>query len=349
MKKFVGIPSEKTAEITEVRSFSSAWPDTAICLRAQLVATRDVLSFCGFLLLSAQASCTWRQLNGDFFCCVVFEQAVDAVMNTFTAEYDAAAAQLSLSAAKEQAGAETSGLQARPVPAAPGPAPTSPTAPPSSLRMSSRPKVALKTVSLGVLHAGWLTKKGAVRKNWKRRWFEMSPDFTLRYFDNQDEPRQEKGMVVLYNREVETGVAMDEYENCIALRPAVLPGRTYYFVADKSHEVDHWLPFMRAACQLSRHSSSPVPALAGAFHAAYLRSAESVGGPISGAVRPSSRLKPFALSHRLHCVAQSSQAWNLPLYAATSRRRRGITCHGGSPCAKNHPGRGTRGPAGLEA
>lgn len=130
MKKFVGIPSEKTAEITEVRSSSSAWPDTAICLRAQLVATRDVLSFCGFLLLSAQASCTWRQLNGDFFCCVVFEQAVDAVMNTFTAEYDAAAAQLSLSDAKEQAGAETSGLQARPVPAAPGPAPTSPTAPP---------------------------------------------------------------------------------------------------------------------------------------------------------------------------------------------------------------------------
>ena len=208
-------------------------------------------------------------------------EAVDATMHTFTAEYDAAAAQLTLSAAKELASSPNA-LQARPL----GPAPTSPTAAPS-LRMSSRPKVALKTVSLGALHAGWLTKKGAVRKNWKRRWFEMSPDFTLRYFDNQDEPRQEKGMVILYNREVETGVSEDEHENCIALRPAVLPGRTYYFVADRSQEVEHWLPFIRAACQLSRHPSSPVPALAGAFHAAYLQTAESVGGPISGAVRPS--------------------------------------------------------------
>ena len=128
----------------------------------------------------------------------------------------------------------------------------------------------------------------------------MSPDFTLRYFDNEDEPRQEKGMVVLYNREVETGVAMDEYENCIALRPAVLPGRTYYFAAKRS-DVDDWLPFMRAACQLSRHPSSPVPALAGAFHAAYLRSAESVGGPISGAVRPSCH--PSLLNSHIACTA----------------------------------------------
>ena len=114
----------------------------------------------------------------------------------------------------------------------------------------------------------------------------MSPDFTLRYFDKQDEPRQEKGTVILYNCEVETGVSEDGHDNCITLRPAVLSGRTFYFVADRSQEVDQWLPFMRAACQLSRHPSSPVPALAGAFHAAYLRTAESVGGPISGAVRP---------------------------------------------------------------
>lgn len=31
-----------------------------------------------------------------------------------------------------------------------------------------------------VVHAGWLKKRGDVRKNWKRRWFELTTDFTLR-------------------------------------------------------------------------------------------------------------------------------------------------------------------------
>lgn len=241
--------------------------------------------------------------------------------------YDAAAAQLILSAAKEQAANPSGSQAASPVPAAPPVAPTSPTSP-RSLRMSSRPKVALKTVGLGVLHAGWLTKKGAIRKNWKKRWFEMAPDFTLRYFDNEDEPRQEKGMVVLYNREVETGVTDDEHLNCIALRPAVLPGRTYFFFADRTHEVDQWLPFLRAACQRSRHPSSPVPALAGAFHAAYLRTAESVGGPISGAVR--SPLCTASLLPRAEPVSCSSHAWDLPLHAAAGRRQRSLVCRDGS-------------------
>ena len=225
-------------------------------------------------------------------------ESVDAIMSTFASEYDATAAQLTLSSAKSQATAAGAGgqLAARPpASAAPAAAPTSPTSATreSSMRMSSRPKVALKTVSLGVLHSGWLTKKGAVRKNWKHRWFEMSPDFTLRYFDKESEPRQEKGVVVLYNCKVDAGVTEDEHENCIALRPAVLPGRTYYFAAARSHEVDEWLPFMRAACQLSRHPSSPVPAKSGAFYAAYARTAESIGGPISGAVRPSRTLDQF--------------------------------------------------------
>ena len=43
-------------------------------------------------------------------------------------------------------------------------------------------------------------------------------------------------MVVLYNCKVDAGVTEDEHENCIALRPAVLPGRTYYFAAARSHE-----------------------------------------------------------------------------------------------------------------
>ena len=167
------------------------------------------------------------------------QDGMDAMMATFTAEYDATAAQLIVAGAKAAATGESNDgqLGTRPEPTAVAPA--SPTANSFQPRLSSRPKVALKTVSLGALHSGWLTKKGEIRKNWKRRWFEMAPDFTLRYFDKQDEPRQQKGCVVLYNCRVDAPVKADEeHENCIALRPAVLPGRTYYFTPDRAHELE---------------------------------------------------------------------------------------------------------------
>ena len=60
-----------------------------------------------------------------------------------------------------------------------------------------------------VVHSGWLRKQGDVRKNWKKRWFELTNDFTLRYYDAQTEPRDQKGAIVLHMYRVEapmTGV-----------------------------------------------------------------------------------------------------------------------------------------------
>ena len=60
-----------------------------------------------------------------------------------------------------------------------------------------------------VVHSGWLRKQGDVRKNWKKRWFELTNDFTLRYYDAQTEPREQKGAIVLHMYRVEapmTGV-----------------------------------------------------------------------------------------------------------------------------------------------
>ena len=54
-----------------------------------------------------------------------------------------------------------------------------------------------------VVHSGWLRKQGDVRKNWKKRWFELTNDFTLRYYDAQTEPREQKGAIVLHMYRVE--------------------------------------------------------------------------------------------------------------------------------------------------
>ena len=33
---------------------------------------------------------------------------------------------------------------------------------------------------------GYLTKKGAVVKNWKRRYFVVNPDYSVDYFENEE-------------------------------------------------------------------------------------------------------------------------------------------------------------------
>ena len=42
-----------------------------------------------------------------------------------------------------------------------------------------------------------------VRKNWKKRWFELTNDFTLRYYDAQTEPREQKGAILLHKYRID--------------------------------------------------------------------------------------------------------------------------------------------------
>lgn len=36
------------------------------------------------------------------------------------------------------------------------------------------------------LKTGYLTKKGAVVKNWKRRYFVVFPNFSVEYYENEE-------------------------------------------------------------------------------------------------------------------------------------------------------------------
>lgn len=41
--------------------------------------------------------------------------------------------------------------------------------------------------------SGWLTKEGGTRKNWKRRYFVVRPNYIVDYFENEEESKKEKG------------------------------------------------------------------------------------------------------------------------------------------------------------
>lgn len=47
------------------------------------------------------------------------------------------------------------------------------------------------------LYAGYMSKLGAVRKNWKKRWFVLGADFSLRYLESKDSREPKVGSVAL--------------------------------------------------------------------------------------------------------------------------------------------------------
>ena len=42
---------------------------------------------------------------------------------------------------------------------------------------------------------GYLTKRGAVVKNWKRRYFVVNPDYSVDYFENEEVCRLKHGFL----------------------------------------------------------------------------------------------------------------------------------------------------------
>eukprot|EP01050_Picozoa_sp_SAG11_P006901 SAG11_NODE_557_length_8549_cov_5.574675_3_plen_372_part_00 len=87
---------------------------------------------------------------------------------------------------------------------------------PLAMLLKRRPDRAVRTANLSVLTAGWLTKKGEVRKNWKRRWFELDNHYHLRYFEGDDGSKGAKGACVFYNYRIEAPVDVDG-RSCIAM------------------------------------------------------------------------------------------------------------------------------------
>jgi len=94
-------------------------------------------------------------------------------------------------------------------------------------------------------HEGWMTKKGDIVKNWKRRYFKLSGTM-LFYFKKQQDPVP-KGIVCM----VETVSPPDCVPDPSQDRPFCFsvntPGREYQFSAENGEEMYDWVQILRAS------------------------------------------------------------------------------------------------------
>jgi len=61
--------------------------------------------------------------------------------------------------------------------------------PPSDWKLLTRPE------NHDDLKSGWLSKEGGIRKTWKKRFFVVRWDYTVDYFDKEEESKKEKGKI----------------------------------------------------------------------------------------------------------------------------------------------------------
>eukprot|EP01119_Soliformovum_irregulare_P013990 TRINITY_DN3778_c0_g1_i1.p1 TRINITY_DN3778_c0_g1~~TRINITY_DN3778_c0_g1_i1.p1 ORF type:complete len:449 (+),score=108.80 TRINITY_DN3778_c0_g1_i1:127-1347(+) len=93
----------------------------------------------------------------------------------------------------------------------------------------------------GKSHEGWLTKKGLVRKNWKRRYFSLDNN-RLSYHDSKDGSDRVKngsgrplGVIEISN--ATAAPVFGKYHHCFQLKTA---GRVYFLHAASNKEYEDW-------------------------------------------------------------------------------------------------------------
>eukprot|EP00163_Fabomonas_tropica_P002582 TRINITY_DN1199_c0_g1_i1.p1 TRINITY_DN1199_c0_g1~~TRINITY_DN1199_c0_g1_i1.p1 ORF type:complete len:342 (-),score=76.99 TRINITY_DN1199_c0_g1_i1:118-1143(-) len=94
-----------------------------------------------------------------------------------------------------------------------------------------------------LMHQGFLTKRGGLRKNWKKRWFVMK-DATLSYYEKPESvvtKAKAKGTIELIDVICQENNEMGK-DHCFEL---VTGQRTYYFVAKDDAEMQEWIEVLR--------------------------------------------------------------------------------------------------------
>lgn len=104
-----------------------------------------------------------------------------------------------------------------------------------------------------VIKTGWLHKKGAVRRNWKKRWFELTESH-LRYFTApHDNKGEEKGLIVLQARPPPRPISTSSHEFAFEI-PGISASskvvrdsnhasmfRTFSLYADTKEDMAEWM------------------------------------------------------------------------------------------------------------
>ena len=137
----------------------------------------------------------------------------------------------------------------------------------STSQLILQPETRKRTV-LPPVYEGWLTKLGAVRKSWKRRWFVISSDpaCTISYYSNPRD-RQPKGEMILQGYEVRPDCFKNEKNLCIELYHRTR--RCLYVYADNHEDYKQWICIFEEVCRKARYQLHPDPLRAIAFNTAY--------------------------------------------------------------------------------
>ena len=127
----------------------------------------------------------------------------------------------------------------------------------------------LKSRAMGTysLYSGWLTKLGAVRKNWKRRFFVVLSDYSMAYYAGTDTRGAAKGELVLQGYEVRADCFKAEKDLCIELYHR--KRRCFYVYADNREEYEQWMPILKEVCRKARYQIHADPLRARAFDVAF--------------------------------------------------------------------------------
>ena len=99
----------------------------------------------------------------------------------------------------------------------------------------------------------------------KRRWFAVTPDYTMYYYANTGD-RQPKGEMHLQSYEVRPDCFKGEKDLCIELYHATR--RCFYVFADSREDYEQWIPILKEVCRKSRFLLHPDPLRRRAFDVA---------------------------------------------------------------------------------
>jgi len=90
---------------------------------------------------------------------------------------------------------------------------------------------------------GFLIKKGAKLKNWKKRWFVLIGD-ELKYFKGQHD-KKPKGIIKLEPDFLISEVGLKPF--CFQIMPADTGKRTYFISASEETEMKEWMAAIEKA------------------------------------------------------------------------------------------------------
>jgi len=134
-----------------------------------------------------------------------------------------------------------------------------------------------------IFKQGWLTKKGAVVKNWKKRWFVVDKNYRIAYYkgehDHEIDPKTKKpkkkpqGDFSCYGYKVKKDDDKESKEHTLKLKPYWdddYAKRTYYVQCAGKEDYDSWKKMFQECCYNAGNPMHKDPVRRAAFEAAYI-------------------------------------------------------------------------------